>query len=618
METLLWIAITLSLCCISYLLYLLALPKPIPHIPFNQDAANRILGDIPSIVAAKYRRHWIYTQPASHNSPIAQVMTYPFSRPVVVVSNYHEVVDILSRRTKEFDRGTKTAECIGLTAPNFHFTFESQDPRFKQHKDLLKDLMSPSFLEEAAAPSAYEQAGLLVDLWTAKDRQANGRPFAADEDLYMATLDIICNVAFGIDDGMGTLRKAISTTLSTENHLDSTVDINVVPKVLDHTTGLPTNEPVVFPKAKHDPEVDALLDMSVMTSIAQKSPFPWLSQHLALLKPKHARAWWYRRSLIKRRTERMLRRLASGGEKEGRMTVLEHLIQREAKAAEKAGRPWNCFSPVIRDEVRLSYSIMLRFTNWRIQKVLGYLLGGHDTTATALSWWVKYMSTYQTVQTRLRSELRAAYTAAAYNERWPTQAEITSTSIPYLDAVIEETLRFANTVTLIARRATCDTTVLGYHIPKGTDLYLHLGGESITWPFASVPDHLRSPTYHDAKNKIPNWEEDVTHFNPSRWLKQLEPQQQDRDNEEGYSHDKPLVTAREVFNPSAGPTLAFSSGPRQCFGKKQAYIQLKMVVTLLIWNFEFGELPAELNSGDIIEKMMNSPKDCFVKLRRVP
>ena len=68
------------------------------------------------------------------------------------------------------------------------------------------------------------------------------------------------------------------------------------------------------------------------------------------------------------------------------------------------------------------------------------------------------------------------------------------------------------------------------------------------------------------------------------------------------------------FDPKAGPNLAFSVGPRQCFGKKLAYLQLKIAVTLLLWNFEFGKLPDDMNQDEIVEKMVNLPKDCFVKL----
>lgn len=164
---------------------------------------------------------------------------------------------------------------------------------------------------------------------------------------------------------------------------------------------------------------------------------------------------------------------------------------------------------------------------------------------------------------------------------------------------MEETLRCASIATLIVRTSTCDTQILGYQIPKGTDIMMSLTGPSITEPALPIREMSRSLESQESKDKVHAWQEDVSQFKPERWLKLVK----NTDSEE-----------EEVFDPRAGPSLAFSAGPRQCFGKKLAYMKLRVVMTLLIWSFEFQQLDQSLNGPDIIEKLVNLPKDCYVKL----
>lgn len=179
--------------------------------------------------------------------------------------------------------------------------------------------------------------------------------------------------------------------------------------------------------------------------------------------------------------------------------------------------------------------------------------------------------------------------------------EICDSPVPYLDAVIEETLRYSAVAALIVRTSACDTQILGYHIPKGTDVLLALAGPSITEPALPVREAARSPESQESKDQVPYWGDDVSEYKPERWLKQVK-------NAEGEDE--------EVFDPYAGPTLAFSAGPRQCFGKRLAYMKLRTVMTLLMWNFEFQPLHEELNTPELIEILVNLPEDCYVKLAK--
>ncbi|CAH0045165.1 unnamed protein product [Clonostachys solani] len=556
-----------------YQVYLFALPRPIPGIPYNLHASKRLMGDIPDVRRSKHMRQWIWSQPRAHRAPLSQVFVLPFRRPTVIVTDYSAVVDILARRSREFDRGQRIREIVGLIAPEFHFTMETKEEGFKAHKELVRDLMTPRFLNEVSSPRLYDAFAALVHLWHEKSTKAMGQPFCASHDLYMTTLDSICSVAFGLDESKRSLTREIDHVRSLPMPPASPAPGPQVSPVISDAS------PVEFSRPEPNPEIEALLDIPEMLSISQKSGFPWIAQRLALLRPKHARAMRNRQALIDTQTENSLKRLFAGGEKE-MQCALDWMLWREMGKAKKEERTPDFHSPVIRDET------------------FGFLLGGHDTSATVLSWWVKYMAEHPHVQTRLRAELRNGHSVAMMEGRWPTMAEIISTHIPYLEAVVQETLRCASIVTLISRTTTQDAQVLGYHIPKDTSILLSLTGPGLTEPSLNVPASPDLGTKTSQTNSPPPWDNaDINLFRPERWLK--------ADEEKGI----------EVFDSRAGPILAFSTGPRGCFGRRLGEMQLKTAVTLLIWNFEFGST-GPLGGMEIKEKFVNMPRDCYVRLKQ--
>lgn len=111
--------------------------------------------------------------------------------------------------------------------------------------------------------------------------------------------------------------------------------------------------PVYFSQARAIPELEALFNIPEMVSIAQGSPFPAFSQFLALLKPRHARAHWNRKTLIMRQIDRSLQRLILAGAA-GCESALDQLLWREMNAAKEAERLPNYYSPAIRDEVHFT------------------------------------------------------------------------------------------------------------------------------------------------------------------------------------------------------------------------------------------------------------------------
>lgn len=54
------------------------------------------------------------------------------------------------RRLKEFDRSDVTWEQFNGVVPGHHITLKSSDPKFKKNKELIRDLMAPTFLQQVS------------------------------------------------------------------------------------------------------------------------------------------------------------------------------------------------------------------------------------------------------------------------------------------------------------------------------------------------------------------------------------------------------------------------------------------------------------------------------------
>lgn len=135
-----------------YLIYRWALPKPLPNIPFSAAAATSPLGDLPQMISYIKRhgriRPWFESRNEVIGAPLVQIWPTPFAKPCLVISDFYEAQDILMRRSKEFDRASRTIEAFSCVVPNHQIALKTSDPRFRGNRDFVKDLMSPTFLRE--------------------------------------------------------------------------------------------------------------------------------------------------------------------------------------------------------------------------------------------------------------------------------------------------------------------------------------------------------------------------------------------------------------------------------------------------------------------------------------
>jgi cytochrome P450 len=509
---------------------------------------------------------WLTSLTNRHSSPITQAFIKPFSLPWIILTDPHESQDILQRRTKDFDRSGFFGEVIGGILPEQHIQFLSTDARFKTNRNLINHLMAPTFIREVSAPEVYKSIQTLVKVWKRKCKVAKGRPFEAHGDITHAALDAIFASTFGLEEGESiTIRRRDAIA---EYAPDLSEDMD---------------EPITFPEGKIPEIFSAVLTLANSVTDTQLSPLPVLTSWVLRKLPYMKRATTIKDAYIHDKVEESINlinssQLVQQGESKPR-SAMHSVLLREKEVAEKECRRPSYHSRAIADEF------------------FGFMLAGHDTTATTVSWGVKYLTTNPHIQSTLRDALYAAFPSALLESRAPSYAELSKASVPYLDATVEEILRHANTIAFVARQALHDTTVLGHHVPKGTDVFLMANGAGYLEP--NIPlcsNDVRSPGANPTNKAplTPLWPDTaIREFAPERWLR-----------------------SDGSFDANAGPTLAFGLGPRACFGKRLAVQALRMEFALLVWEFVFERVPEGLGGFEGVQRFAREPVQCYVRLSR--
>uniref|UniRef100_T1PFX1 Cytochrome P450 n=1 Tax=Musca domestica TaxID=7370 RepID=T1PFX1_MUSDO len=161
------------------------------------------------------------------------------------------------------------------------------------------------------------------------------------------------------------------------------------------------------------------------------------------------------------------------------------------------------------------------------EEVDTFMFEGHDTTSSAIGFAIYLLSQHSEVQQEAFEECMIL----EGNEK---------ENMPYLEAVIKETLRLYPSVPTYARYITEDLQVGKLTLPKGSNI--------------SIMTYLtqRDERYFPEPEK----------FDPQRFLQ--------KDKEQ---HPFSFV--------------AFSAGPRNCIGQKFAMLELKCSLSYLLRNFEF-------------------------------
>ncbi|KAI6044115.1 cytochrome P450 [Pisolithus marmoratus] len=184
------------------------------------------------------------------------------------------------------------------------------------------------------------------------------------------------------------------------------------------------------------------------------------------------------------------------------------------------------------------------------------LLAGYITTSNSLTWALVELARNPDNQSKLRDELLAFGSEPTYDQ---LQSSLT---LPYLDAVVHESLRIHPPLTDFVRIATEDDV-----IPLSEPVITKSGqainsisvarGTKIGLPLACI------------NRSTAIWGPDAKVFRPERWLEKDGIPKKAQDVQ-GYRH-----------------LLTFADGPRNCLGKGFAVSEMKAVLSVLVKNFVF-------------------------------
>ena len=166
------------------------------------------------------------------------------------------------------------------------------------------------------------------------------------------------------------------------------------------------------------------------------------------------------------------------------------------------------------------------------------LLAGHETTALALSYAVHLLGKHPAAMERARAEVDAQL-----GTRTATLEDLRQ--LPFVDAVLRETLRLYPPAYSIGREPLCDLELGGHTIPKGVQLSMS--------PYIVQ----RDPRFYSQPDA----------FMPERWL-------------------APEADALPRF-----AYFPFGGGPRVCIGNRFAMMEAVLVLATMLQHVELANEP---------------------------
>lgn len=180
-----------------------------------------------------------------------------------------------------------------------------------------------------------------------------------------------------------------------------------------------------------------------------------------------------------------------------------------------------------------------------------FISAGTDTTATVLTGWTYFICTHPKVYQRLIAEVTEAFTSTS-EIRWEKAMRL-----QYLEATIYEAFRLFPPSAASQQRIVPagGATIDGYYLPAGTTVAVS--------PWAST------------RSRLNFYEPDL--FHPERWLAAGAGDSTSPDT------DKSSKFLQDRLNAS----LPFGTGPRVCIGRNLAYMEIRLILAYLLFQYDF-------------------------------
>nr|XP_043637419.1 cytochrome P450 93A3-like [Erigeron canadensis] len=231
-----------------------------------------------------------------------------------------------------------------------------------------------------------------------------------------------------------------------------------------------------------------------------------------------------------------------------RFDVMIERIIKEHEEARKRGGEMNDLLHILLD-IQQDESMEIKLSRENIKAfILDLFLAATDTSASTMEWGLSQLINHPNIMKKVLEEIHQV----VVENRLLHESDIPN--LPYLQAVVKETLRLHPAVPVLARQSTEDFMVAGYHIPEKTQIFINV------WALGRDPNHWESP--HE--------------FRPERFL--------EKENE--------LDVRGQHFH-----MLPFGSGRRMCPGISLAQFMVHTTLGAMIQCFDWkagidGNLPS--------------------------
>lgn len=534
------------------------IPKRIPGIPYNKLTYICPWGDLASLGFSYFTKGevfcWFSSQSKAHRSGILQVFLPSFSTtsPVVVVTDQQEVKDIVTRRIGVIDRSHLMHLWFGLLCPKASIGMHTNQ-EFKAIRWAWNSVLNPVFLGTLAGPRARDSAMALAELWSLKADKKRGAAFEAGEDLRRTTLEAMLDTLLGRQLGV----------------VEADIAFHRLSGGRSKNTWWPEMEPSETPKYSRFYR-DFRLCMVCMDWVTTGVSAPCYLWFFRRVFGPFQRAQVYVEACLHR--------------------VIEDARQRACINKKNAQFPASALEFVLEKAAVRPQAEKVVSDAGLMSELMELLVAGHESTASALGWALKHFADYQVAQETLYQHLVASLPGAP--GMLPTSEEIMTASIPYLDAVIAETLRLSCTGPVSFREAKQDCTVLGHRVPAGTPIMLmtqdvtHGGTESKK---GGANTTIQKEYLSAEDGQLHEEEKPLDQFHPERWL-----------------------TSAGEYDAQAVLSMPFSAGARGCYGAKFAVMEIRIILVVLLWNFRFAKLDARLSRYTSVDGLTRLPSCCNV------
>ena len=173
-------------------------------------------------------------------------------------------------------------------------------------------------------------------------------------------------------------------------------------------------------------------------------------------------------------------------------------------------------------------------------QAVNLFIAGYETTAAALCWTLKALADHPDLRSRVHAEIDAVI-----GERVPSPEDLDR--LPYLERVLDESLRMSPPLHSLSRTAHDDSQIGGYAVPRGCTVTVSM------YATHRLPEHWPDPEK----------------FDPDRFLPEH-------------------CAARSPY-----AYLPFAVGPRNCIGSVLAIQESKLILAMICQRYQLDLAPGE-------------------------